>query len=143
MIVLHSAGASSRASCACHVPTTGDTTSANQKYGGPPCRSCDLAATLPFGAISENSPSSGLSVANITRKGAPFQGAIGEVKTASSVASSQLSGTWACELQRCENRDQRCPDNQQQGCHSKRQLTHEKQLSPRPSKLVLLNHGKN
>ena len=44
---------------------------------------------------------------------------------------------------RCENRDQRCPDNQQQGCHSKRQLTHEKQLSPRPSKLVLLNHGKN
>ena len=97
MIVLHSAGASARASCACHVPTTGDTTSANQKYGGPPCRSCDLAATLPFGAISENSPSSGLSVANITRKGAPFQGAIGEVKTASSVASSQLSGTWACE----------------------------------------------
>jgi len=33
----------------------------------------------------------------MTRKGAPFQGAIGEVKTASSVASSQLSETWACE----------------------------------------------
>ena len=47
------------------------------------------------------------------------------------------------KFQRCENRDQRYPDNQQQGCHSKRQLTHEKQLSPRPSKLVLLNHGKN
>jgi hypothetical protein len=36
-------------------------------------------------------------VANMTRKGAPFQGAIGEVKTASAVTSSQWSETWACE----------------------------------------------
>src|SRR5712692_1207110 len=98
VIVLHSAGAPSRASFACHVPTAGDATSANQKYGGPPCRSCDLAATLPPGAISESSPSSGFSAAKTTRKGAPFHGAIGEGKTASPAASSQLpSGPWARE----------------------------------------------
>src|SRR6202158_5164142 len=34
VIVLHSAVAPSRTSVACHVPTTGDATSANQKYGG-------------------------------------------------------------------------------------------------------------
>src|ERR1700730_16968109 len=34
VIVLHSAGARSRASCACQVPAAGDATSANQKYGG-------------------------------------------------------------------------------------------------------------
>ena len=49
VIVLHSAGAPSRASFACHVPAAGDATSANQKYGGPPCRSRDLAATLSVG----------------------------------------------------------------------------------------------
>jgi hypothetical protein len=49
-----------------------------------------LAATLPSGAISESSPSSGFSAAKITRKGTPFHGAIGEGKTASSAASSQL-----------------------------------------------------
>src|SRR6266508_178798 len=98
VIVPHSAGARSRASFACHVPAAGDATSANQKYGGPPWRSRDLAATLPSGAISESSPSSGFSTAKMTRKGAPFHGAIGEGKTASSAASSQLpSGPWACE----------------------------------------------
>ena len=97
VIVLHSAGALSRASVACHVPAAGDATSANQKYGGPPCRSRDLAATLPSGAISESSPSSGFSAAKTTRKGAPFHGAIGEGKTASSAASSQMpDGPWAC-----------------------------------------------
>src|SRR6202040_4419985 len=75
---------------ACHVPAAGVPTSAYQKYGGPPRRSCDLAATLPSGAISESSPSSGFSAARTTRKGAPFHGAIGEGKTASSAASSQL-----------------------------------------------------
>src|SRR5215470_11748457 len=89
VMVLHSAGARSRASFACHVPATGEATSANQKYGGPPCRSRDLAATLPLGAISENSPSSEFSAAKTTRKGAPFHGAIGEDKIASSAASSQ------------------------------------------------------
>src|SRR5216684_4149738 len=63
VIVPHSAGARSRASVARHVPAAGDATSANQKYGGPPCRSRDLAATLPSGAISESSPSSGFSAA--------------------------------------------------------------------------------
>src|SRR5712691_723827 len=89
MIVLHSAGARSRASVARHVPAVGEATSANQTYGGPPCRSRDLAAMLPSGAISESSPSIGFSAAKTTRKGAPFHGAIGEGKTASSAASSQ------------------------------------------------------
>src|SRR3984957_20035427 len=97
VIVLHSAGAPSRASFACHVPAAGDAISANQKYGGPPCRSRDVAATLPSGAISENSPSSGFSAAKMTRKGAPFHGATGEGKTARSAAPSQVSdGVCAC-----------------------------------------------
>src|SRR6266852_4091753 len=90
VIVLHSAGAWSRASFACHVPAAGDATSANQKYGGPPCRSRVLAAMLPSGAIRESSPSSGFSAAKTTRNGAPFHGAIGDGKTASSAASSQV-----------------------------------------------------
>jgi len=49
-----------------------------------------LAATLPSGAISDSSPSSGFSAANTTRSGAPFHGASGEDKTASSAASSQV-----------------------------------------------------
>jgi hypothetical protein len=98
VIVLHPAGARARASVARHVPAAGDATSANQKYGGPPCCSRDLAATLPSGAISESSPSSGFSTAKTTRKGAPFHGATGEGKTASSPASSQLpDGPLACE----------------------------------------------
>ena len=96
--VLHSAGARSRASLACHVPAAGVPTSAYQKYGGPPRRSCDFAATLPSGAISESSPSSGFSAAKTTRKGAPFQGArMGEGRTAKSAASSQLPGAAARE----------------------------------------------
>ena len=55
------------------------------------------AATLPFGAISESSPSSGFSAAKTTRKGAPFHGATGEDKTASSAASSHAAaGASAC-----------------------------------------------
>src|SRR5262249_19031218 len=46
-----------------HVPAAGDATSANQKYGGPPCRSCDFAAMLPSGAIHENPPPGGFSAA--------------------------------------------------------------------------------
>src|SRR5450830_109109 len=96
VILLHSAGAWSRTSVACHVPAAGDATSANQKYGGPPCRSRDLATTLPSGAISESSPSSGFSAAKTTRKGTPFHGAIGEGRTASSAASSQApDAPWA------------------------------------------------
>src|SRR5262245_19473685 len=90
VIVLHSGGARSSTSFACHVPAAGVATSANQEYGGPPKRSRDLAATLPSGAISESSPSSGFSAATMTRKGAPFHGVIGEGRTASSAASSQL-----------------------------------------------------
>src|SRR5450631_2976802 len=44
---------------------------------------------LPSGAISESSPSSGCSATKATRKAAPFHGAIGEDKTASSAASAQ------------------------------------------------------
>src|SRR6266849_3727705 len=80
-----------------HDAAAGDATSANQKYGGPPYRSRDLATTFPSGAISESSPSSGFSAAKMTRKGAPFHGAIGEGKTASSAASSQApDGPSAC-----------------------------------------------
>src|SRR5262245_230603 len=61
VIALHPAGARSRSSFACHVPAAGDATSANQKYGGPPCRSRDFAATLPSGEINESSPTSGFS----------------------------------------------------------------------------------
>src|SRR6185312_7061395 len=86
LIVPHSADAS----FACHAPEAGDANSANQKYGGPPCRSRDLATTRPSGAISDSSPSSGFSAAKTTRKGAPFHGAIGDDKTAMSVSSPQM-----------------------------------------------------
>ena len=87
--VPHPAGARSRVSCARHAPAVGDATSANQKYGGPPWRSRDLAATLPSGAISDSSPSAGFSTVTRTRKGAPRHGAIGDDRTARS-ASWQL-----------------------------------------------------
>ena len=47
---------------------------------------------LPSGAVSRISPSRGFSAANTTRNGAPFHGAIGEAKNASSAASSQVPG---------------------------------------------------
>src|SRR6185436_8088784 len=80
----------SRARLARHLPAAGAATSASQKYGGPPWRWRDLTATLPSGAISESSPSSGFSAASMTRNGAPLQGAIGDGRTAISAASSQL-----------------------------------------------------
>ena len=42
-----------RVSVARQVPAAGDLTSASQKYGGPPWRSRERAATLPSGAISD------------------------------------------------------------------------------------------
>src|ERR1700732_809368 len=47
---------------------------------------------LPSGAVSRISPSRGFSAENTTRKGAPFHGAIGEGRNASSAASSQAPG---------------------------------------------------
>src|ERR1700730_1580747 len=47
---------------------------------------------LPSGAVSRISPARGVSAANTTRKGAPFHGAIGEGRNASSAASSQVPG---------------------------------------------------
>src|SRR4029077_2349044 len=71
------------------MPAAGSATSANQEYGAPPCRSDDLAATLPSGATSEITPStSGFSVTSMTRSGAAFQGAGGEGNTENSAASS-------------------------------------------------------
>src|SRR5262249_51934407 len=90
VIVLHPAGAPSRTSVARQVPTAGATISANQKYGGPPCRSRDLTAMLPSGAINESSPSSGFSVAMRMRSGAPFHGAIGAGRIATSALSAQV-----------------------------------------------------
>ena len=92
VMVAHSVVSPSRASLACHFPTEGDATSATQKYGGPPRRSRVAVATLPSGATSESSPSSGPSAAKTTRRGAPFHGAIGEVRTLSWAASSQRAG---------------------------------------------------
>src|SRR5262245_27499392 len=89
-MVVHSAGAPSRTSLACQVPAAGVATSANQKYGGPPWRSCVVAATLPSGAISESSPRNGFSAAKTTSSGAPFHGASGDGITTSCAASSQL-----------------------------------------------------
>ena len=80
-----------RTSIACHVPGAGEATSANQKYGGPPCRTPDAAAIFPFGAISDSSPSSGFSAANTTRKAAPFHGAMGEASMMSPTSSLQVS----------------------------------------------------
>ena len=37
-------------------PAAGALTSVNQKYGGPPWRSREVAATLPSGPVSESSP---------------------------------------------------------------------------------------
>ena len=131
VIVLHPAGARSRASVARHVPAAGDLTSANQKYGGPPCRSRDLAATLPSGAISESSPSSGFSAAKMTRKGAPFHGATGEGRTAISAASSQVPGEpWARDVRRREKKGEKCTCYQQQCCRSRSKLACWKQLRP-------------
>src|SRR5215470_6911056 len=98
-----------------HVPAAGAATSAYQKYGGPPCRSRDLMATLPFGAISESSPESGFSTAKITRSGAPFQGATGDGSTATSAASSQVAavarddGPCACATEPSVKHKQRPP----------------------------------
>src|SRR5215472_318891 len=86
VIVLQSAVGWSNARVACHVPAAGSATSANQEYGAPPCRSDDVAATLPSGATSDITPSSGLSLTIMTRSGAPFQGASGEGKTESPTA---------------------------------------------------------
>src|SRR5439155_24300016 len=46
----------------------------------------------PSGAISESSPSIGISAAKTMRKGAPFHGAIGEGRMASSATSLQMPG---------------------------------------------------
>ena len=105
VIAGHSTGTRSSARVARHVPAAGAVTSANQKYGGPPLRSRDLAAMLPSGAISESSPSSGLSEAKRTRKGAPFHGAIGAGKTATLTASWQMldkPSARACTAERKE-----------------------------------------
>src|SRR5262249_19752253 len=98
VIVLHSAGARSRASVALEVPADGEATSANQKYGGPPSLSRDLVETFPSGAVSESSPSSGCSATKRTRKGAPLHGATGDGNTAIAEGSSQMpDGSLACD----------------------------------------------
>jgi hypothetical protein len=63
-----------------------------------------LPATLPFGAINESSPSSGSSEATRTRKGAPFQGEIGEDKTAISDAAPQLPSAFSAWESTAANR---------------------------------------
>ena len=147
VIVLHSPGAWSRASFACHVPAAGDATSANQKYGGPPWRSRDLAATLPSGAISESSPSSGFSAAKMTRRGAPFHGATGEGKTASSAASSQLPGRPCACASRLEKQRRKTRLRSAAMPSRRSKPACWKQLSPLPRSATVnigklgLNHG--
>src|SRR5262249_8485918 len=82
-------------SVACQVPAAGAVISANQKYGGPPWRSREVAATVPSGAVSESSPCSGFSVTSMTRSGAPFHGAHGEGRSEISPAASH-SGAEPC-----------------------------------------------
>ena len=43
-------------SVACQEPAAGALISVNQKYGGPPWRSREVAATLPSGPVSESTP---------------------------------------------------------------------------------------
>src|ERR1700730_16803466 len=68
-----------------------------------------MAATLPSGAISESSPSSGFSAARITRRGAPFHGASGDGRTASSAASSQLPSAASARASVAEKRKTKNP----------------------------------
>src|SRR6516165_7606440 len=56
----HPAPACWGVSVACQEPAAGALISVNQKYGGPPWRSREVAATLPSGPVSESSPSSRL-----------------------------------------------------------------------------------
>src|SRR4029077_2543585 len=58
VIAAQSAGPPSRASLACHVPAAGDATSANQKYGGPPCRLRHVGAAAAVGADIDKSSAS-------------------------------------------------------------------------------------
>src|ERR1700735_2696684 len=79
----------------CQVPAAGVATSAYQKYGGPPLRSPDFAATLPLGATNDSAPSIGFSETNSTRSGTPCHGAIGAGSTATPAACSQaLDAAW-------------------------------------------------
>src|SRR5262245_61266379 len=84
----HPAPACWGVSVACQEPAAGALISVNQKYGGPPWRSREVAATLPSGPVSESSPCSGFSVTSMTRNGAPFHGAHGEGRSAISPAAS-------------------------------------------------------
>ena len=52
----HPAPACWGVSVACQEPAAGALISVNQKYGGPPWRSREVAATLPSGPVSESSP---------------------------------------------------------------------------------------
>src|SRR5262249_43588347 len=52
----HPAPACWGVSVACQEPAAGALISASQKYGGPPWRSREVAATLPSGPVSESSP---------------------------------------------------------------------------------------
>src|SRR4029077_12733617 len=84
----HPAPACWGVSVACQEPAAGASISVNQKYGGPPWRSREVAATLPSGPVSESSPCSGFSVTSMTRSGAPFHGAHGEGRSAISPDAS-------------------------------------------------------
>src|SRR5262249_56376558 len=68
----HPASACWGVSVACQEPAAGALISVNQKYGGPPWRSREVAATLPSGPGSENSPLNGFSVTSMTRHRAPL-----------------------------------------------------------------------
>src|SRR5207245_10619711 len=57
----HPAPACWGVSVACQEPAAGALISVNQKYGGPPWRSREVAAPLPAGPASRRSPLSGLS----------------------------------------------------------------------------------
>ena len=101
-------------SVACQEPAAGALISVNQKYGGPPWRSREVAATLPSGPVNESSPSSGFSVTSMTCSGAPFHGAHGEGRSAISPAASQVGAepcAWAFPAARARRNSPVISDN--------------------------------
>ena len=82
------------------LPAVGAFTSAVQKYGGPPLRSLERAATCPSGPVSDSSPWAARSEETSTRSGAPFHGATGDGSTAMSEASSQAPCAIAFEAEK-------------------------------------------
>ncbi len=128
VIVLHSAGAPSRASVACHVPTAGV-----RDLGEPEIRRPAVALTrcgrhLSIGRDQRKLAVERFSAVKTTRNGAPFHGAIGEARTASPAASSQPTDGSFGLCVRCRHAE--CTCDQQQCRRSRQQTGVQKTIEP-------------